>query len=219
MTYLNGSIARRWAETAWGRGGTNSSRTNRTGVYYYSCSGHGGYILDTSVLSSDEYDALKDKLPTYEVLVVLDEKGKLSFIQNPFTFQTQRYKFCGDYTRTTMEVMIAEEDSDWAYLEAYTDIRCHDSKHAKADAVEVVRQREQRETEEKKAKEYYKNSMVVISALRQDTGMIMCHAVPGGNREYIRTPHEKKFLVPDDEYDMWETPIGFIIKDHHQMVV
>ena len=52
------SQARSMAEANWGRGGTKSRRTNRTGAFYFSCSSHGGYIIDGRAMSEEARKAI-----------------------------------------------------------------------------------------------------------------------------------------------------------------
>ncbi|RUU78233.1 hypothetical protein [Mesorhizobium sp. M7A.F.Ca.MR.362.00.0.0] len=52
------SQARSIAEALWGTGGTHSARTNRAGAFYFSCSGHGGFVIDARCLAHDEYARL-----------------------------------------------------------------------------------------------------------------------------------------------------------------
>lgn len=52
---LTHSQARSIAEARWGRGGTHSYRTNRRGAFYFSCSSHGGFVIDARALQDEEF--------------------------------------------------------------------------------------------------------------------------------------------------------------------
>ena len=55
MKLLTYEQARQLAEEEWGRGGTDSHPTNRPGAYYFSCSAHGGFVIDTRTLTDTEF--------------------------------------------------------------------------------------------------------------------------------------------------------------------
>lgn len=139
MQVLTSTKARSFAETRWGRGGTHAYRTNRKGVYYFACSGHGGYIVDGNALTPDERQKI-DEFVTPEscVMVRLKTNGKVTFLSNPYTIRTQKYRFNPDYHELDMDypIYFFEEDCDWAVLEKFTDIR------AKNDSVTPERREE-----------------------------------------------------------------------------
>jgi len=55
---LTHPIARNIAEGMWGRGGTSSTHYPFPGIFYFSCSGHGGYIVDGMFFSPQEIEFL-----------------------------------------------------------------------------------------------------------------------------------------------------------------
>ncbi len=123
MPILTSNKARSFAETLWGRGGTNAYRTNRPGAFYYSCSGHGGYVVDGGVLTKEERAEI-DKYVSPETVLVVTRNGKPYFIQNPSTVRTQRYRVYTDSVKLRdYPIYFFEEDCDWAVLEKFTNIR------------------------------------------------------------------------------------------------
>lgn len=128
--YLSPGKARRFAETAWGRGGTKALKTTRKGVYYFSCSGHGGYVVDASRLSKEEYDAIRPfARPDNCLVVYLRNSGKVTFWQNPWSVSKQSYKIYQDSEKIYREVFFFEEDCAWSILEKFTNIRLKESSH------------------------------------------------------------------------------------------
>lgn len=126
MQVLTSAKARSFAETRWGRGGTHSSRTNRRGVYYFGCSGHGGYVVDGYALTEDErLEIIKYVQPEKCLMVYRVSDEKVTFLSNPFTMRTQKYRFNPDYHERVLDypIYFFEEDCDWAVLEKFTDIR------------------------------------------------------------------------------------------------
>lgn len=119
---LTGSRARNFAETRWGRGGTTASRTNRPGAFYYSCSSHGGYIVDAKALTLDEYHKVQQYVKPEKCLVVVNPKGKATFFQNPYRMTRARYGYNDQDQIIERKVFFFEEDSDWAVLEHLTGI-------------------------------------------------------------------------------------------------
>ena len=133
MFQLNASLARRLAESYWGSGGTTAHRTNRKGAYNYSCSAHGGYIVDASVLSRDELKNInkyRDPLPL-RLLVQDTPQGDyiISMDAREFSSVWKRRKSTtynpalGDVRWVKYPLYVFEEDRDWAVLECFTDIR------------------------------------------------------------------------------------------------
>jgi hypothetical protein len=123
--------ARRIAELLWGTGGTNAVRTNRFGVYYYSCSGHGGYVVDSRSLSDEEKREInKFTEPENLHLLVQNINGIDCVIGvNMANFShicKQRFRFSHRYPEpdwVDLKVYLFEEDCDWSILEKLTDIR------------------------------------------------------------------------------------------------
>lgn len=214
---LTGVTARNWAGSVGnGWGEVNGSyRTNRTGAFYYHCSGHGGYIIDAACLSVDEYNALKQYIkPDVTYLTREIESGKVMGIMNPWALRSKRFKIRTNkpYEHISREIFVGEEDVGWAYVEAFTGIR-HKESPPKSEAIAVAERWIAHEEERKKAKEQYKYTWIVVSAARSNKypGMTECFATLGGSREHGEWSTGQNFLVPSDEYDMYATPIGFPI--------
>lgn len=140
---LNSSKARSFAETLWGRGGTNGYRTNRKGAYYYSCSGHGGYVVDAEALTPEERANIDVYVKAEKVFYADHANGKNYFLQNPFSVRRQRYHIYPDTVTGYTQVYVFEEDCDWAVLEKFTDIRTEGvvNPEARAAAVEPTFER------------------------------------------------------------------------------
>lgn len=120
---------RHCAELTWGKGGTHPYRTNRKGAYYYSCSGHGGYVVLADALSEEE----KAKINPYAEPVnvpTLELNGKVygtyyGNIPQDYTGRgsKRRFKSAPGAEWVDNLVYFFEEDCDWAILEKFTDIR------------------------------------------------------------------------------------------------
>jgi len=125
---LNAKDCRTIAEAYWGTGGTTPYRTNRNGVYYYSCSGHGGFVLDANALTDDERAAIAPFINPYKYTAyvwtvwgqngVPSEKYRVMFPERKRRFRVplEHYKYEGHF-------YIFEEDCDWALLYKLTTIR------------------------------------------------------------------------------------------------
>jgi hypothetical protein len=122
--------ARHIAEMEWGTGGTNAMRTNRKGAYYYSCSGHGGYVVDGRCLTEAEKAAIAPYAsPNHlNVLVAHAPSGDIVYgvdYQN-FTCYSKRRTFYVPLSLprewVKMDVYTFEEDCAWSILEKFTDI-------------------------------------------------------------------------------------------------
>jgi len=118
------SFARNLAESRWGRGGTSSDHTTRHGVFYFSCSGHGGYVVDAGALTPEERTEV-EKIVTAEPIRILVQGDAVIGISNPFT-HTRGIKYkthLGPPEWQVHPVYLFEEDCDWAVLEHVTGIR------------------------------------------------------------------------------------------------
>lgn len=124
--WWNGSRLRNFAEALWGRGGTNAYPTNRNGAYYFSCSGHGGYVVPAKVLSPLEREAIDKYEKPQKVRAFYDKAtGKFLGLFNPFLAGTRHLKIPSryEYEEIAEDVYVFEEDCDWAILEKFTNIR------------------------------------------------------------------------------------------------
>ena len=126
---LTSAMARNIAEQIWGKGGTVAYKTTRTGAYYFSCSGHGGYVVDGQCLSSIEQSAIAKKVPSrhLQTLVQHQPQGDVIIgVSSPYTRKLQRFRYrirSGPVKWEKYPVFIFEEDCDWKILEDHTDIR------------------------------------------------------------------------------------------------
>lgn len=122
------------AESMWGSGGTSALRTNRRGAYYYSCSGHGGYLVLEDVLTPDELKNINEYIrpSTIQLLVQHDDNGEAIVVDknaNDFIHYGHRkrsftyYNYYDKPIWVDYNVYVFEEDCDWSILEKFTDIR------------------------------------------------------------------------------------------------
>ena len=126
---INHEIAKNLAEARWGRGGTTSYRTNRKGVYYFSCSSHGGYVVDLKALTSDDIKEISQYISFETMEIVLNDDYVFGYF-NPFTHKRNASVSVPMYTvgvrKSNYHFYLFEEDCDWAILEKFTDIRRKD---------------------------------------------------------------------------------------------
>lgn len=129
--------ARYIAEAMWGPGGTRAQRTNRTGAYYYSCSQHGGYVVDGKALTFEEREKIDTWcLPNYLNLLVQRLRGldgiEADYVigidyRNVTNIQMRQKRFerfsYSAYTKwVKYPVYLFEEDIAWCVLELFTDV-------------------------------------------------------------------------------------------------
>jgi hypothetical protein len=131
--------ARAVAENSWGRGGTKAYRTNRNGVYYFSCSGHGGYIVKPEALTKSEIESIEKYMGTvYINLLTNIETGEVYGVDyGPVAtyFRNKRFKYPSgakvEWRR--YDFYMFEEDADWIFLEYFTDIRVNGKDRSKEE--------------------------------------------------------------------------------------
>ena len=116
---MNHSEARTIAEAMWGTGGTQSRKTNRHGAFYFSCSGHGGFVIDALAFTAAERKALEPwaKPEPYELYIW----GKHRRLWHPLRRLTLKFSQLARPTKGLYYVF--EEDCDWALVWVYTKIR------------------------------------------------------------------------------------------------
>jgi len=141
--------ARRIAECLWGKGGTNSYKTNRKGAYYFSCSGHGGYIVDSRVLTTEEKIEINnfvepENLDVYTQLIQ-NENYVVHVNMSEFTCRGKKWNYASVYgppvENDSIKVYVFEEDCNWAILEKFTDIRIKskiESEQASTEQIEKM---------------------------------------------------------------------------------
>ncbi|MER8983945.1 hypothetical protein [Mesorhizobium sp. M0843] len=117
---LTHSQARSIAEALWGTGGTNSSRTNRAGAFYFSCSGHGGFVIDARALTHEEYLKFrlhKDPEQAQDYgKAIMHEYRRRSFKVTPTQLANMQ----------DFEFFVLEEDCDWCIAPLMAGIRTLD---------------------------------------------------------------------------------------------
>jgi hypothetical protein len=115
--YLTSSLARQTAEASWGRGGTTAYKTNRKGAYYFSCAGHGGFVISAKALTSAEYEAIS-KYVTPEVLTayVANEDNTVLLAFHPFRLKSGKLPYAGQMGHRVEkeEIFMLEEDCAWS---------------------------------------------------------------------------------------------------------
>lgn len=122
---LRHNEARAIAEALWGSGGTHAYRTNRHGAFYFSCSGHGGYVIDVAAFTPDEltrvYSAINPgKGEQYHRFTY----GKSNRFHHPYKKRGTR--FSTDAVETVGTFLVFEEDCDWSIVDHWTGIRIID---------------------------------------------------------------------------------------------
>jgi hypothetical protein len=126
---LTHSQARGLAESLWGTGGTTAYRTNRTGAFYFSCSGHGGFVIDDRTLTDQE----REQLTTAGFIAdkcwgIRRQDGSIVTVRHPHSQVPRPQKVTyrpgqGEYQDNNIPVWVLEEDCDWAAAYVFTGIR------------------------------------------------------------------------------------------------
>lgn len=132
---LTSSEARTIAETLWGRGGTHARRCNRKGAYYFSCSGHGGFVIDAATLAPAERDALAPYVkPEKYTLYTWGTHRRVMF-----NGRTRGFRVPHTAARRDGQFYVFEEDCEWSLVYVCTSIRAasHDPIAAEAEAPRV----------------------------------------------------------------------------------
>jgi hypothetical protein len=129
---ITASQARSMAETRWGKGGTHGYRTNRKGAFYYSCAGHGGYVIDGRCLSEAETAVLTEHISmgtNWKALEIYKlSTGKVTKFRGPENYRNARYCAVTETWRH-IPIFFGEEDCDWAVVEHFTTIQIHGTKY------------------------------------------------------------------------------------------
>jgi hypothetical protein len=126
------------AEMSWGSGGTHAYRCNRRGAYYYSCSGHGGYVVDSRCLTRKERAKIERHIKPIDLRLLVQRRNGnghrfvigVSMLNVPRSGCRLRSQSFFNYSPrlgpiewVDLPVYLFEEDCDWAVLEKLTDIR------------------------------------------------------------------------------------------------
>lgn len=122
---LNHTQARSIAEARWGRGGTCSERVNRTGAYYFNCSGHGGFVIDARSLTDEELVAISPYVELEDA--TLYKWGRKRKLMHPYRRHSFKVSACAELE--AFKFFLLEEDCDWCLAYLFTGIR-HKNKPA-----------------------------------------------------------------------------------------
>ena len=117
MMFLTASLARQTAEATWGRGGTTAYKTNRTGAYYFSCSGHGGFVISAKALSAAEYNLISNYVtPDVMTVYVANEDNRVLLAFHPFRLKSGKLPYAGPMGHRVEkeEIFVLEEDCAWS---------------------------------------------------------------------------------------------------------
>jgi hypothetical protein len=110
MIYLSNPHARGIAEAMWGRGGTSSVRTNRRGAYYFSCSAHGGFVIDANAFTESERAAI-DQYAKPEPATVYLFRGAVETYMHPYRQRGNQVSSAA--TKIQTHFYLFEEDCAW----------------------------------------------------------------------------------------------------------
>lgn len=110
MINLSNAHARGIAEAVWGRGGTNSVRTNRRGAYYFSCAAHGGFVIDANAFTEAERVAI-DQYAKPEQATAYVFAGEVQAYMHPYRQRSSRVNSAA--TKIQTQFYLFEEDCAW----------------------------------------------------------------------------------------------------------
>lgn len=135
---LTHSEARRIAEAMWGKGGTNSDKMTRNGIFSFSCSSHGGIIASWNSFSEDEKSRLLEYgfKPETATRAQLYRRFKISKVfAHPYMTRSKTYTLGTNYD---IPFVVFEEDCNWSAVYVLTGVRFkRDHRNTKARAQEV----------------------------------------------------------------------------------
>ena len=120
---ITSAQARSMAEASWGRGGTSASRTNRKGAFYFSCSGHGGFVIDARCLDERERALFRRYLGSETATEIVRADGSVRRLRGPLSQRSLKYYPGQGETHREAEIFFAEEDCDWAVAVVVADIK------------------------------------------------------------------------------------------------
>jgi hypothetical protein len=139
---------RQIAESLWEEGGTQRLKTNRKGVSFYCCSGHGGYIVLEKHLKPEEIEKIKKYVIPQNINLLVQHRedgdyciaiSMYSFSQScksPRRFWHDPYK--GKVKWVNMPVYTFEEDCEWCILEKFTDIKLNKYPITESERLECI---------------------------------------------------------------------------------
>ncbi len=124
---LTHAIARNIAENVWGRGGTHYSKCNLSGAYYFSCSSHGGYVVEKSFLLPSEIAEVEKYIKPCKLWFLVQNGKILNVDYSSFSDSKRRRSFKVNpllpFVWEELEIYLFEEDCAWAVLEAFTSFK------------------------------------------------------------------------------------------------
>lgn len=200
--YLTSSLARATAESQWGRGGTAAYKTNRKGAYYFSCSGHGGFVISAKALTAAEYEAVS-KYVTPEVMTVYldNETDSVLLAYHPFRQNAGKLRGVGSkgYRVAKEELFLLEEDCAWSLAVVLAGIMTSDMT---------------KEAAEKTFYNWYDESNPAVVArervaklrAEKDSDLIVAASSMGGGLVKVWTADDKTHVVKG--YDMARDEFG-----------
>jgi len=111
---LTHSKARSMAGSLWGAHGTTSRRTGHSGAFYFSCSGHGGFIIDDRAFDDEARRRLATYAKPHEACELYNPgRNEVIAIQNPFMTRSRTMRCPSGTVVRTARIWIFEEDCDW----------------------------------------------------------------------------------------------------------
>lgn len=111
---LTHSRARGMAESLWGNGGTISTRTSRPGAFYFSCSGHGGFVIDDRAFTEQERAAISPYAKPFKTNEIYNPaRGDVVAMQNPFASRPRTIRYAAGSIVRIAKIWTFEEDCDW----------------------------------------------------------------------------------------------------------
>lgn len=140
---IDHSKARSIAKTRWGTVNETYS-TNRTGAYYFSCAGHGGYLCDPDAFSADEREAITEitSQPSVSVGVqMMDGDPEVKAWSNPYSKQRGSMHYSrdgGSYGWIDYPLYMGEEDCGWAVLVHASGLRITDDVYPDGADIEAT---------------------------------------------------------------------------------
>jgi len=173
------------AESLWGTGGTASDRTNRDGAFCFSCSAHGGFVIDDRALTGRERDLLTEAgFAAVACWGIRGADGGIIAVRHPRPQDQQQQRVIyqprrGEYEDRNIPVWTFEEDAEQAAVYALTGIRPLDTRGGQPADAEVVAR-----ATEILARWYPRAAEVAVRAAREPGGTAghSQAAAPAGRR-------------------------------------
>jgi hypothetical protein len=194
------------AESLWGTGGTSAYRTNTKGAYYYSCSGHGGFIIDGRILN----DFQKEKLDKYgskgKATIFKDNLGEIRAFHHPWKRTSTHYSY--SWTEEEFDIYVLEEDCDWCLAYMFTPIRVKSAfNHTEEEMLTYARSCFYDCFDETNPKITHSKE-VALKREKGDSDLIISAISTGDNQTKVTTADDKDHLVNDysNARDAYGTP-------------